>query len=140
MSGGIMIGATGSRALESIRCPTCGEQILITEALRHELEEQADAMVREEIAAHQKVLATKEAAMAARELTLNAAENQIEVRVRDALVTERSALEARLRAATRAEAALELGDLRAAVAEKDLKLQELQQSELNVRREKREIE
>lgn len=135
-----MISATASRALESIRCPTCGEQILITEALRHELAEQADVMVREELAAHQKLLATKEAAMATRELALNAAETQIEARVRDGLVAERSALEARLRSSTRAEAALELGDLRAAVAEKDLKLQELQQSELSVRREKREIE
>lgn len=154
---------------EKIRCPNCGEAIAISEALQHQLTEQAEARARDEVARREKALATREghvkdreaaledsenqiekrvrerlgaeqALLKAREVAVTAAETAVDARVRERLATERGALEESLRTLARAEVAVELTDLRASRCDIEKKLNDSQQAELRLRHEKRDLE
>jgi hypothetical protein len=154
---------------EKIRCPNCGAAIAISEALQHQLTEQAEARVRAEVARREKALATREghvksretavedaasqiekrvqerlgpeqASLKAREVAVAAAETVIDARVRERLATERAALEESLRSLARAEVAVELTDLRASRLDIEKRLKDSQQAELQLRRERRDLE
>lgn len=138
-----MKGKMGRRAKstpDSIKCPSCGELIPITETLHHQLTEQARAELREGILQEQKALAAKEKELKGREVRVLKAEQEVDQLVEDRLAAEKKRLSKEALTKAREEIAVELKDLKEQAAEKDQKLEEAQRKELELRKEKRELE
>jgi hypothetical protein len=125
---------------DSITCPKCGERIPITETLHHQLTERARTEVKRELAAAQKNLVARENDLRARQERLAAAERDIDARVEKKLSTQKVKLSKDALEKARAEISLELKDLAADAAEKDRKLKVAEANELQLRKEKRDLE
>jgi hypothetical protein len=125
---------------DTIRCPNCGELIPISETLHHQLSEQARAELRQELVKEQKTLAVREKQLRTREKQLLAGEEALEERVEKRVAAEKIRLAKEALQKARQEASTELKELREASAEKDRKLQEAQDKELELRKEKRQLE
>ena len=125
---------------DTIRCPNCGELIPISETLHHQLSEQARAELRQELVRDQKALAVREKQLKAREEKVLASEEELDRRVEERVATEKGKLTKEALKKAREEASTEIKELREAAAEKDLKLQEAQDKELQLRKEKRLLE
>lgn len=125
---------------DSVKCPKCGENIPITETLHHQLTEQARAEMRGELAREQKTLVAREKDLQAREAKLTEAEQDIEDRVAKKLSTQKAKLSKDALEKARSEVSLELKDLAADAKEKERKLKEVEANELQLRKEKRDLE
>ena len=123
----------------SVKCPKCGELIPITETLHNQLTEQARAEMKRELAGEQKNLLSREKELQARESRLKNAEQEIEDRVAKRLATQKAKLSKEALDKARGEVSLEVEGLQLEVAEKDRRLQEVQNKELGFRKEKREL-
>jgi len=134
------VGTTNKTSPDSIKCPSCGELIPITETFRHQLTEKARADLKREVAAHEQALLAKELELQARDEQLQKAEQSIDQQVKKQLEAEKPNLTKKLLAKAREEVSLELKDLQTNAAEKDQKLEEAQQNELKLRKEKRDLE
>src|SRR5262245_55418129 len=124
----------------NIKCTTCGALMPITEALQHQLSEQAEAKVREAVARREQELASKESTIVERERSVTLAEANIDARVQARLTSERSHIEETIRAAARADVDNEISELRAHAAAVDEGLKKAKQAELELRTQKRELE
>lgn len=122
-----------SDSFANVNCPGCGAPIPISEALQRELARQAEAKAREAVA-------QREAALAVRESALAEAAKQLEARVEERLAAALPELEQKARAAAVTSVELELRDAHADAAEKTQRLAELQERELELRRDRRAIE
>lgn len=127
-------------SVDSVKCPKCGENIPITETLHHQLTEQARAEMRGELAREQKTLVAREKDLQAREAKLTEAEQDIEDRVAKKLSTQKAKLSKDALEKARSEVSLELKDLAADAEEKERKLKEVEANELQLRKEKRDLE
>jgi hypothetical protein len=127
-------------SFSNVKCTNCGALIPITQALQHQLSEEAEARVRQEIARREQVLSAKESALVTREQNLTVAEARIESAVQERLASERSRLEENVKAAARNDLEIELSALRTQVESAGKKLREAQQSELELRVQRRELE
>lgn len=125
---------------DSIKCPKCGEIIPISETLHNQLTEQARAEVRRELAGEQKTLLSRDKELQAREARVRNAEQDIEDRMAKRLTSQKAKLSKEALDKARAEFSIEVEGLQLEAAEKDRKLQEAQNKELQLRREKRELE
>jgi hypothetical protein len=134
------MGDTNKSSRDSIRCPACGELIPITETLHHQLTEEARVELRREIAAQQKAQQAKEVELQAREEKLQEAEQSIEQQVKKRLEIEKASVARKALEKAREEVSLEVRDLRTDAADKSQKLEEAQQNELKLRKEKRDLE
>lgn len=130
----------GQETLIDVRCPNCGTVIPVTEALQHQIAEHCETKIRSEVLRQQKAFTAREAGLKTREATIELAETRIEDRVKQQLEKERAALEAKVRVDVRAGVDVELADLRAVSTERERKVKQLQQSELQLRKEKRELQ
>ncbi|MBS1852057.1 MAG: DUF2130 domain-containing protein [Acidobacteria bacterium] len=124
----------------SIKCPKCGELIPITETLHNQLTEQARAEVKRELAGEQKALLSREKEVQARESKVQDAERDIEDRVAKRLAVQKTKLSKEALDKARDEVSLELKDLAANAADKDRKLKAAEANELQLRKDKRELE
>jgi hypothetical protein len=131
---------TTRHSSDSIRCPNCGELIPISETLRHQLSEQARAELRQELVKDQKTLAAKEKQLKAKEERLLKSEQALERRVEERVAAEKNRLTKEALAKARNEVTMELKELREAATEKDKKLGQAQEKELQLRKEKRQLE
>jgi hypothetical protein len=113
---------------DNIKCTTCGALIPITEALQHQLSEQAESKVREAVARREQDLAAKESTIVEREQSVAIAEANIDARVQARLTSERSHIEETIRAAARADVDSEISELRAHASAVDEGLKKAQQS------------
>jgi hypothetical protein len=125
---------------DSIKCPKCGEIIPITETLHHQLTEQARAEMKRELANEQKALVAKEQGLQAREAKLAEAEQDIEDRVAKKLSAQKAKLSKDALEKAREEVSLELKDLAQDAAERERKLKTSEANELQLRKEKRDLE
>jgi hypothetical protein len=124
----------------SIKCPKCGEVIPITETLHNQLAEQARTEVKRELAGEQKILLSREREIQAREAKVQEAEQDVEDRVAKRVSAQKAKLSKEAFDKARAEVSLELKDLVADAAEKDRKLNAAEANELQLRKEKRDLE
>jgi hypothetical protein len=131
---------TDQAVLMDIRCPNCGTEFPVTDVLHHQIAEHCDARVRDEVARQQRMLAAKESNLQAREAAIQRAEEEAEDRLKKRLESERELLEAKIRAETRADLEVEITDLRSVAAEHQRKVNQLQQTEMQLRKDKRELE
>jgi hypothetical protein len=127
-------------SLDTIACPSCGENIPVTETLRQQIVNEARAEMQQEVNKKQRSLASKERDLQTKEAELQKAEHSIEAQVAKRLAEEKTKLERKAVAKGRQEARLEIEVLEREGAEKDRKLQDLQKNELELRKQKRELD
>lgn len=120
-------------SLDSIKCPKCGELIPVSEALSHQIAERTRAQLKAEAV-------VQEAALAERERQLQAREDLIDHAVRERVQSGRAEMMRDAEKAARAALSTELEDLKRQAEEKDRKLEQAQESELTLRRQKRALE
>jgi hypothetical protein len=126
--------------LSILKCTNCGAPIPISQALQHQLNEQAEARVRQEIGRREQSLSEKESALVAREQHLATAQNRIDSTVQERLSLERTSLEENARATAHADFEIELASLRTQVESAGKKLREAQQGELELRNQRQELQ
>jgi hypothetical protein len=119
--------------LESIKCPSCGESIPISETIYHQVAEKAERDLK---AKSQQ----QERALAARKQQLETREAAFDQQVRAQVEAATADLKAEADRQARQSVALEVEDLRRQSAEKDEKLRAAERAELEVRKQKRDIE
>jgi hypothetical protein len=125
---------------DKIKCPKCGELIPVTETLRRQLTEDARADLQKELAGRQKELTSREKELEAKGRAVQLAEQDLEKRVAERLLKEKVKLAAEALQKARGEVSTELQDLKTAFDEKELKLEEARAQELQLRKEKRQVE
>jgi hypothetical protein len=111
-------------SLDNIKCPNCGELIPVSQTIYHQIAEQARADLRAEALERQKALAEKEKALEARE---NAVDQVVESRVNAAMIARAKEAEKKARETV----LVEVEDLKRQNAEREQKLQEAREAELN---------
>ena len=119
--------------LDEIKCPNCGELIPVSQTIYHQIAEQARADLRAEALERQKALAEKQKALEVRE---NAVDEVVESRVNAAMIARGKEAEKKAREAV----LVEVEDLKRQNAEREQKLQEAREAELQWRAQKRELE
>ncbi len=127
-------------SIDSIECPSCGQLIPITETLHHQLSEKARAELRQEVAEQQKAVRVKENELKRKEEELRDAEQKVEEQVKSRVVAEKAKVEQAALKKARADVAVELADLVQEATEREGKLKKAQEAELQLRKDKRELE
>jgi hypothetical protein len=128
------------KPIDTIKCPSCGNPIPITETLRHQLAEEAKAELQQELTKQQQALFSKEKELQTKEAKLQDSEKEIASRVATQVKAEKAKLTNEALKAARAEVSLQVQDLESRAAEKDQKLRESEKKELELLKEKRELE
>lgn len=116
-----------------IICPHCNREIPLTEAISHQIREQ----LRKEFDAEVK---KKEGELAQKEQALSKKEKALADDFAQKLKIETARLEEEAKRKAEQAIAVELKDLKAQVTEKNQKLSEAQKTELELRKERRELE
>ena len=120
-------------ALDEIKCPNCGTLIPVSEAISHQIAEKTRAEFRAEALRQQNVFA-------AREKDLQAKEDALEKTIQDRLRAQQAEAVKEAETKAREAVSLELEDLKRQAIEKDQKLSALQSTELELRKQKRDLE
>jgi len=119
--------------LDSIKCPNCGEQIPVSEAIYHQIADQTRAQFKSEFLEQQKKLAAKERELADKEKTID---QTVKEQVESARIKVLKEAEANARQTV----AVEIEDLKRRAIEKDQQLEQAQKAELELRTQKRSLE
>lgn len=119
--------------LDKINCPKCGETIAVNETLYEQLAHRAQESLKAESVRLQKIVADKEKQLSEKEAT-------VEKTIQTRLQTERLQLAQEAKTQAMKSVSLELEDLKRQATERELQLASAQKSELEVRRQKRELE
>ena len=125
---------------DDIKCPSCGAVIPITETLNQQLKEKARAELQQEWLQKQNALVARETALATKEAGIRRAETSIDKQVTELLETEKAKLSQEALKKARGEVSLEVEELRAGESEVKRLLQEAQNNEIQLRKEKRVVE
>jgi hypothetical protein len=120
-------------ALDELKCPNCGELIPVSETISHQIAERTRAEFKAEALGQQKALATKEQELKVKEANL---ENIIADKVKAVQASVAKAAEKK----ARDEVSLELEDFKKQAEEQRAKLWAAQNTELELRKQKRELE
>jgi len=124
----------------TITCPKCKAEIPLTDAVTHGIR----AQLEQEFAARQRKLQeaveAREAALAERQKQIARAEKAIEQQVADKLTLERKALQAEAREQAKRDLTVELQDLRSQLTDRQQKLADAQKTELELRKQQRQVE
>jgi hypothetical protein len=120
-------------ALDTIACPSCGEVIPISEAIYHQVAEKAERDLKAKSVQQEQALAVRERQLATREA---AVDQRVQARVKVATAE----LKAKADQQARQSVSLELEDLRRQAVEKDERLRAAEQVELELRKQKRDLE
>jgi hypothetical protein len=132
--------SAGGTVSDSIECPNCGNLIPVSATLFQQITRKVRADLQQETSVQQQVLFSRERDLEAREVKLLEAEQEIEQRLAERLGPERVRLAREAQEEARLEVSAQIRDLQAITAEKDKQLQRAEANELQVRKEKREIE
>src|SRR5215831_15094512 len=119
--------------LDSITCPGCGEVIPISETIYHQVAEQAEREIKAKSV-------RQERALAEREKQLQACEEEFDRRVQEQVKAAAAELQAKAEQQARQSVSVELEDLRRQAADRDEKLRAAEQAELQLRKQKRDLE
>jgi hypothetical protein len=119
--------------LDNIKCPNCGQQIPVSDAIYHQIADQTREQFKTESLEQQKKLATKERDLANKE-------KAIDQTIKEQLASARSGLIKEAEATARQSVGVEIEDLKRKAAEKDQQLELAQKAELELRKQKRSLE
>jgi hypothetical protein len=119
--------------VDRITCPGCGEVIPISETIYHQVAERAEREFKAKSV-------RQERALAEREKLLQTREQEFDQRVQEQVKAVAADLKAQAEHQARQSVCLELEDLRRQAADRDEKLRAAEQAELQLRKQKRELE
>ncbi|MEM2914282.1 MAG: DUF2130 domain-containing protein [Candidatus Bathyarchaeia archaeon] len=125
---------------ESITCPFCGREIELTEAITHKIESEVRAKFQSEIAAKEKEFNKKEQELLAKEKEILKAKDLLDTEIEKRIKIEREKLIKEARVQASEEFSTQVSALKEELAEKDKKLHEAQKIELELRRQRAELE
>jgi hypothetical protein len=120
-------------SLDKIKCPNCGDLFPVTQALYHQIAERAREEVTQGVARREKALAVDQA-------RLKEERDTIDRTVAEKTKVALSEIEKRAHTKAQEAVSVELEDLKRQAAEKDRKLDAAHQSELEWRKQKRELD
>jgi hypothetical protein len=125
---------------EIIKCPKCGDQIEVTEVLSAQLRIQLRHEFEGEFRGRESDVGKREAALKAQKDALAVERTAIDTEIASRLTTERAKLATEAAAKARESVSLEMIDMQTQLGETRTKLEEAQQTELKLRKERRELE
>jgi hypothetical protein len=125
---------------ESIVCPSCGEAIEVTEVLAAQLRTQIRREFESELRARDSEFTRREGAIKSQQEAIAAERSAIDEEIARRLNAEQQKLGAAALAKAREEISLELSDVQTQLAESRGRLELAQQAELQLRKERRELE
>ena len=126
--------------VQTIRCPECGTEIPLTEAISSQLSEEIRREYECRAQAKERELAKEREALAAREKELEESRKTVDETVSKRLAEERAKVEAEAGKKATESVALAVADLQNQVAEKEKALGVAQKNELEIRKRQRELE
>jgi len=124
----------------NITCPKCGAEFPLTDAISHRIREQLAADFDQQRKKQQAALAEREASLEKLKTDLEKRARTVNEAVAAQLETERRKLAADAAAQARKNLAVELKDLQGQLQEQQSKLKVAQEAELELRRQKRQLE
>jgi hypothetical protein len=125
---------------ESIVCPSCGEAIEVTEVLSAQLRTQIRREFESELRSRESDFTKREGAIKSQTEALAAERSAIDEEIAQRLKAEQQKLAAAALAKAREEISLELKDVQSQLTESRGRLEQAQQAELQLRKERRELE
>jgi hypothetical protein len=125
---------------DSVICPNCKFEIEVTEVLSAQLRSQLQKEFEAEIRKKESALAEREKEVARAKQAVEIAEQDIDRRVTDQLAKERTKLSDEALSKAREQVTVELRDKDEQLADAAVKLKAAQDSELALRKERRELE
>ena len=126
--------------VQTIKCPECGAEIPLTEAISSRLSEEIRKEYESKTQERERELVKEREALAAREKQLEESRKTVDETVSKRLAEERGRVEAEAKKKASESVALAVADLQNQVAEKDKALGEAQKNELEIRKRQRELE
>ena len=126
--------------VQTIRCPECGTEIPLTEAISSQLSEEIRREYECRAQAKERELAKEREALAARERQLEESRRAVDEAVAKKVAEERVRVEAEAKKKASESVALAVADLQNQVAEKEKALGVAQKNELEIRKKQRELE
>jgi len=123
-----------------ITCPHCHKEILLTEAITHEVREGLRREIGAEAQKREQEIARRELALSDKEKGLETLRKSLEDQFADKIKIEKERLEKEAKSRAQEAIAVELGDLHEQVKEKEGKLLDFQKAELDLRKRLREAE
>jgi hypothetical protein len=129
-----------AKPLDSLKCPLCGESFPITTAIQQQLIAPLRSELETEAAGKVEALSKREAKLREKEAALAVAGERIEDEIVRRVAESRATLEETLRKESRDLVAVELRDLKEQIEEKNKKIGDLQEAEVNLRKRERQLE
>src|SRR5690242_11331148 len=125
---------------QTIRCPQCNTAIPLTEAISHQVRESARKEWEAEAARLRAEVTQKEQAVLARARELEESKKSLDQQVTQRVSIERERLVKEARLQLEQQMGVEIRDLKQQVDDKNRKLADAQAQELELRRQRRELE
>lgn len=125
---------------QTIKCPYCGKEILLTEALTREIEQSIRAKYEAEAAQKEQEITAKAEVLRRQEKALAEKQQAIDEEIAEKVKAERAKIADAERKKILAEQAEQTKALQEELQEKNQKLTELQQQEIELRKKQRKLE
>lgn len=122
-----------------VTCPQCGYEIPLTEAISQQIKEELQKEFNAAMSKQKKELAKREKELKSREDSLQAAKDAIRDEVAKKVAEEKKKLEKEAKDKAKDEFELEMKDLQEQLEEKSGKLKEMQEAEIKLRKEQRQL-
>ena len=124
----------------NIKCPHCGKDIEVTEVLTHSIRQSMKAELQAELSEKEADFAKRQAALKQLQKELTQQKESIEDQVAEQVKTERKKIAEQEKAKILSEQADQQQALQDELTEKNLKLKEFQQQELELRKQQRKLQ
>lgn len=125
---------------QTIKCPYCKKDILLTEALTHQIQEKVRNELEIELRKKEQNLEEKEKELLKRIKAVENSQKTVEEEVVKRVEAEKGRLIQEAKQKAEEKLSLELKDLQEQIKEKEKKIEESQEKELGLRKRQREIE
>ena len=124
---------------QTIKCPYCKKDIFLTEALTHQIQERVRYELGAEVEKKEKDLEKREAELVEKVKTVENSQKNINEEINRKLEIEKQALLKKATQEAEGRVSLELKDLRGQIQEKDKKIEESEEKELELRKNKERL-
>jgi hypothetical protein len=125
---------------DSIKCPHCRKEILLSEAVSQQIREQLTKELEAERDQQSRILSEREAQLQQQQKAIESRQFALDTEVARQVREAKDKLEEELVRKVQADLTLEMQDLRIRLEEKDRKLAQAQQAELTFRQKQRELD
>jgi len=125
---------------QTIKCPHCGNEIPLSETLFHQIKENLRKEFEDAVKVKEQELAKREKLLNEKAKQVEDSEKVISQQVTEKLKSEREKLKQEAKKEAESAILIELKDLKTQITEKDKKIEQFQNNELEFRKKMRELE